>query len=47
MSLEWAAVEGPGGGGAYDNDKAGNMASIGAKRVQQALREARKQISGR
>jgi hypothetical protein len=47
MSLEWAAVEGPGGGGAYDNDSAGNMASIGAKRVQQALREARKQISGR
>jgi hypothetical protein len=47
MSLEWAAVAGPGGGGAYDNDKAGNMASIDAKRVQQALREARKQLSSR
>ena len=47
MSLEWAAVAGPSGGGAYDNDAAGNMASIGAKRVQQALREARKQITAR
>ena len=47
MSLEWAAVAGPSGGGAYDNDPAGNMASIGAKRVQQALREARKQLSAR
>jgi hypothetical protein len=47
LSLEWAAVARPSGGGAYDNDKAGNMASIDAKRVQQALREARKQLSSR
>jgi hypothetical protein len=46
MSLEWAAVAGPSGKGAYDGDSAGNMASLGARRVQQALREARKQISG-
>jgi hypothetical protein len=47
LAYEWAAVKGPSGRGAYDNDSAGNMASIDAKRVQQALREARKQISGR
>jgi hypothetical protein len=47
MSLEWAAVAGPSGRGAYDNDSAGNMASIEAKRIQQALREARKQLSAR
>jgi hypothetical protein len=46
MSLEWAAVAGPSGKGAYDGDSAGNMASLGARRVQQSLREARKQISG-
>ena len=46
FSSEWAAVAGPSGQGAYDGDSAGNMASIKAKRVQQALREARKQISG-
>lgn len=47
MSLEWAAIQGPEGRGYYDNDKAGNFASIQAKRVQQALREARKQLSAR
>ena len=47
MAREWAAIQGPEGYGYYDNDKAGNMASIGAKRVQQALREARKQLSSR
>jgi hypothetical protein len=47
MSLEWAAVAGPSGKGAYDGDSAGNMASLGTRRVQQSLREARKQISGR
>jgi hypothetical protein len=46
MALEWAAVAGPEGYGYYDNDKAGNKASLEAKRVQQALREARKQIAG-
>jgi hypothetical protein len=46
MALEWAAVAGPEGYGYYDGDSAGNKASLGAKRVQQALREARKQIAG-
>jgi hypothetical protein len=46
MALEWAAVAGPEGYGYYDNDKAGNKASLEAKRVQQALVAARKQISG-
>ncbi len=46
MALEWAAVAGPEGYGYYDNDKAGNRASLAAKRVQQALVAARKQISG-
>ena len=46
MAREWAAIQGPEGYGYYDNDKAGNFASIQAKRVQQALVAARKQISG-
>ena len=46
MAREWAAIQGPEGYGYYDNDKAGNFASIQAKRVQQALVNARKQISG-
>ena len=46
LALEWAAVVGPEGYGYYDNDKAGNKASLEAKRVQQALVAARKQISG-
>ena len=46
MAREWAAIQGPEGRGYYDNDKAGNFASIQAKRVQQALVAARKQISG-
>jgi hypothetical protein len=46
MAREWAAIQGPEGRGYYDNDKAGNFASIQAKRVQQALVTARKQISG-
>jgi hypothetical protein len=46
MAREWAAIQGPEGRGYYDNDKAGNFASIQAKRVQQALVNARKQISG-
>jgi hypothetical protein len=46
LAREWAAVAGPEGYGYYDNDKAGNRASLEAKRVQQALVTARKQISG-
>jgi hypothetical protein len=46
MAREWAAIQGPEGRGYYDNDKAGNFASIQSKRVQQALVAARKQISG-
>ena len=46
MAREWAAIQGPEGYGYYDNDKAGNFASIQAKRVQQALVAARKQIAG-
>jgi hypothetical protein len=46
MSLEWAAVQGPNGRGAYDGDSAGNHASLSASRVRQALIAARKAISG-
>ena len=46
MAREWAAVKGPEGYGYYDNDKAGNMASIDNGRIQQALRNARKQLMG-
>jgi hypothetical protein len=47
LSMEWAGVAGPSGRGYYDNDAAGNRASVSAERVQQALIQARKQISGR
>lgn len=47
LAREWAAIVGPEGYGYYDGDKGGNRASIEAKRVQQALREARRQISGK
>lgn len=46
MAREWAAIAGPEGYGYYDNDKAGNKASIDVSRIQKALREARKQIMG-
>lgn len=46
MAREWAAVKGPEGYGYYDNDKAGNMATIEAGRIQKALRDARKQLMG-
>jgi hypothetical protein len=42
IALEWAALQGPNGRGMYDNDKAGNMASIPAARVRAALQEARR-----
>ena len=48
IALEWAALQGPGGRGMYDGDKAGNMASIPAARVRAALQEARRAyLSGR
>ena len=46
LSLEWAAVQGPSGRGAYDGDAAGNYASIQAARVRQALIKARQAITG-
>jgi len=46
LSLEWAAVQGPSGRGAYDGDAAGNYASLGAARIRQALIKARKSITG-
>lgn len=47
LSLEWAAIQGPSGRGAYDGDSAGNYASVGAQRVRRALIAARQQLSGR
>lgn len=48
IALEWAALQGPGGRGMYDGDRAGNMASIPATRVRAALQEARRAyLSGR
>lgn len=46
LSLEWAAVQGPDGRGAYDGDSAGNYASLPAQRVRQALIRARQAITG-
>ena len=43
LSLEWAAVIGPDGRGAYDNDSAGNYGTIEAQRVREALIQARAQ----
>ena len=44
FAREWAAAQGPEGYGYYDNDKAGNRASITARRIQEALRKARQEI---
>jgi len=41
LSLEFAAVIGPDGRGAYDNDSAGNYGTIEAQRVREALIQAR------
>ncbi len=46
MAREWAAVKAPEGYGYYDNDKAGNKATIEVGRIQRALRDARKQLMG-
>jgi hypothetical protein len=47
LALEWAGVKGPDGRGAYDGDKAGNMASIDHRRIRQALIQARQSMSRR
>ena len=47
LSGEWAAIQGPNGRGTYDGDSAGNMASISAAKVRQALIRARQSITGR
>jgi hypothetical protein len=47
LAGEWAAIQGPSGRGAYDGDSAGNMASIGAAKVRQALIRARQSITRR
>lgn len=45
LSLEWAAVKGPSGKGRYDNDPAGNMASIAVQKTRNALMAARNALS--
>jgi hypothetical protein len=47
IASEWAALQGPNGRGKYDNDKAGNRASVPAAQVSQLLMEARRAISGK
>ena len=42
IAIEWAALQGPGGRGAHDNDSGGNYAGIPAAKVRQALIEARR-----
>ena len=44
LALEFAVVEGPDGKGRYDNDKAGNLATIKAAVIKAALIKARKEI---
>lgn len=44
LAKEFAALEGPDGKGIYDDDKAGNNATIKAAKVKAALIKARKQI---
>jgi hypothetical protein len=47
LADEWAAVQGPSGRGSYDGDSAGNMASLGAAKIRQALIRARQSITRR
>lgn len=47
LANEWAGMQGPSGRGHYDNDKAGNYASVKAEKVRRALIAARRAISGR
>ena len=44
LADEWAAVKGPNGRGSYDNDRAGNMASLDHRQISAALMAARKAI---
>ena len=46
LAGEWAAVQRPTGRGRYDNDSAGNFASIDYRRVREALIRARQAITG-
>ena len=47
IAREWAALQAPNGRGMYDGDKAGNMASIPAAKVQAMLIQARQEyLSG-
>ena len=47
LALEFAALQGPDGVGMYDKDKAGNIATIEADKVKQALIKARKELSNK
>ena len=47
IAREWAALQAPSGRGMYDNDKAGNMASIPAAKVQAMLIQARQEYLSR
>ena len=47
LALEFAAIQGPDGKGMYDNDKAGNYATIDAMTVRQTLINARNLLMNR
>jgi hypothetical protein len=47
IAREWAALQAPNGRGMYDGDKAGNMASIPAAKVQAMLIRARQEYLSR
>ena len=47
LALEFAAIQGPDGKGMYDNDKAGNYATIDANLVRESLIAARKLLMNR
>lgn len=47
LALEFAAIQGPDGKGMYDNDKAGNYATIDAMAVRQTLINARNLLTNR
>ena len=47
LALEFAAIQGPDGKGMYDNDNAGNYATIDAMAVRQTLINARNLLMNR
>jgi hypothetical protein len=47
IAQEWAALQGPSGRGMYDNDKAGNKASVSSQKVRALLQQARQEYIGR